>query len=101
MSAQVLVLNRNFHAIEVIDWRRALGLLYLDHAMVDDESWRTYDFHNWLDLSRYDNAHHTGVVHTTTMKIAITEVIALKVYGKVPPREVRIIRQNSYLHFDY
>ena len=37
MASDVLVLNRSFYAIQVISWRRALSLVYLDHAHVVDE----------------------------------------------------------------
>jgi 5-methylcytosine-specific restriction endonuclease McrA len=101
MTSDVLVLNRNFYAIEVVDWRRALGLVYLERAMVVDEAWRTHDFGNWLDLSRGMAAHPAGFVHTPSLRIAIPEVIALKVFGEVPRREVTFSRRNIYHHYGY
>lgn len=101
MSSQVLVLNRNFYAIEVIDWRRALGLVYLNRAMVVDEGCRTYDFGDWLDLSRGISESPAGFVHTPSLKIAIPEVIALRVFGCVPRREVTFCRRNIYGHYGY
>ena len=101
MSSQVLVLNRNFYAIEVTDWRRALGLVYLNHALVVDEGWRTYDFANWVDLSSSRAEHPAGFVHTPSFRIAIPEVITLKVFGKVPRREVTFTRRNIYQHYGY
>ena len=41
MGSDVLVLNRSFYAIHITNWRRALSLLYLDHARVVDEEYRT------------------------------------------------------------
>ena len=99
--SEVLVLNSNFYAIEVTDWRRAMGLLYLNRAMVVDSEWRTYDFGDWLDLSRSIAEHPAGFVHTPSLRIAIPEVIALTVFGKVPRREVTFTRRNIYHHYGY
>ena len=38
-NGHVLVLNKNLLAIAVTDWRRAIGLLYLDRALVVDQRW--------------------------------------------------------------
>lgn len=99
--SNVLVLNRNFYAIAVTDWKRAIGLLYLNHAIVVDEGWRTYDFANWIDESEQISSHAAGFVHTPTRRIAVPEVIALKVFGKVPLREVTFTRHNIYLHYEH
>ncbi len=99
--SSVLVLNRNFYAIAVTDWKRAIGLLYLNHAIVVDKGWRTYDFDNWLGESEQISRPPAGFVHTPTRRIAVPEVIALKVFGKVPKREVTFTRRNIYLHYGF
>lgn len=101
MSQGVLVLNRNFYAIQVTPLRRALSLVYLDHAFVVDEEYRTYDFENWVDLSQEIAHHPAGFIHTPTLKIAIPEVIALRAFDKVPLREVTFSRRNIYEHYGY
>ena len=100
-NGHVLVLNRNLLAIAVTDWKRAMGLLYLDRAIVVDESWRTYDFGDWLDESERLNGHAAGYIRTPKLKIAVPEVIALKIFGKVPKREVTFNRRNVYHHYGY
>jgi hypothetical protein len=35
--SDVLVLNRSFYAVQIADWKRALTLVYLDHAHVVDQ----------------------------------------------------------------
>lgn len=101
MSADVLVLNRHFQAVEVASWQRALGLLYLDHAHVVDEEYRTYNFKDWLDLSKTITENPGGFVHTPTMRIAIPEVLTLHLYDKLPRREVPFTRRNIYQHYNY
>jgi 5-methylcytosine-specific restriction endonuclease McrA len=99
--SQVLVLNKHFYAVAVTDWRRAMGLLYLDHARVVDESWRTYDFAGWLETSEQIGDHSAGFIRTPSQKIAMPEVITLRIFGKVPKREVTFTRRNIYLHYGF
>lgn len=99
MSSDVLVLNRNFYAVHITNWRRAFSMLYLDHARVVDEEYRTYDFSDWKEISQYLENHPGGYVHTPAFKIAIPDVIALKIYDQVPASEVKFTRRNIYEHY--
>jgi 5-methylcytosine-specific restriction endonuclease McrA len=101
MTADVLVLNKQFYAIQITSWRRALTLLYLDHAHVVDEEYRTYAFEDWRSLSAELKAHPAGFVTTPTFRIAIPEVIALRAYDKLPVSEVKFTRRNIYEHYAY
>ena len=99
MTSEVLVLNRNFLAIHFAPWERAVTLLYRGLAMVVDEEYRTYDFSDWLDLSRTMALEPSGFIHTPTVRIAIPEVIALRYFGGVPKREIPFTRRNIYQHY--
>ncbi|OGR82863.1 MAG: hypothetical protein A2902_06740 [Elusimicrobia bacterium RIFCSPLOWO2_01_FULL_64_13] len=101
MSTDVLVLNRNFYAIHITNWRRALSLLYLDHARVVDEEYRTYNFTDWKEMSKLIENHPSGYVHTPGFRIAIPDVISLKIYGRIPVSEVKFTRRNIYEHYSY
>lgn len=101
MSSGVLILNRNFYALEVATWQRAMSLLYLDHAMVVDEGYRTYSFSDWVELSREISENPAGFVHTPELRIAIPEVVALRAFDQVPMREVPFTRRNIYHHYGY
>jgi 5-methylcytosine-specific restriction endonuclease McrA len=101
MSSDVLVLNRQFYAIHVTSWRRALTLLYLDLAQVVDEEYKTYSFEDWRALSRDKREHPAGFVATPTFRVAVPEVIALKVYDKLPASDVKFTRRNIYEHYGY
>ncbi|OGS22765.1 MAG: hypothetical protein A2252_10595 [Elusimicrobia bacterium RIFOXYA2_FULL_39_19] len=98
---EVLVLNRNFFAIQITSWRRALRLVCLDRAQVVDQEYRTYNFDDWCTLSRAVKDHPGGFVKTPNFNLAIPEVIALKFYDKVPMREMKFTRKNIYEHYDY
>src|SRR3982751_6306826 len=90
MSADVLVLNRNFYAVHITPWQRALSLLYLDHARVVDQEYRTYDFEDWRELSQMVTHHPPGYVTTPSFRIALPEVITLRNYDKLPVGDVKL-----------
>jgi len=97
----VLILNRNFYAIQITSWQRALSLLYIDHASVVDNDYKTYSFSDWKELSQMVGSTPSGFVTTPNFKIAIPDVIALKFYDKLPLSEVKFTRRNIYEHFGY
>jgi 5-methylcytosine-specific restriction endonuclease McrA len=101
MSSEVLVLNRQFYAIQITSWRRALTLLYLDHAQVVDTEYKTYSFQDWCELSHELTQHPAGFITTPSIKIAIPEVIALRVYDKLPASDVKFTRRNIYEHYGH
>lgn len=98
---ETLVLNKNFIAVCITNWRRAITLVYLDRAYVIDEEYRMYNFNAWCELSRYMDEHPAGFVYTPKLKIAIPEVIALRFYDKYPRSDVRFTRRNIYELYDY
>jgi len=99
--SDVLVLNRNFYAIHITNWRRALSLVYLDHARVVDQEYRTYNFSDWQELSKIVLDHPGGYVRTPKLSIAIPEVIALRAYNQIPVSEIKFTRRNIYEHYEY
>jgi 5-methylcytosine-specific restriction endonuclease McrA len=101
MSSDVLVLNRSFYAIQVTSWQRALSLVYLGHASVVDQEYRTYSFEDWQQLSNMIREHEAGFVNTPKFRIAIPDVIALKLYDRLPIADVKFSRRNIYEHYSY
>jgi 5-methylcytosine-specific restriction endonuclease McrA len=101
MSGDVLVLNRSFYAIHITSWQRALSLLYIDHAAVVDGDYHTYSFEDWRQISAMTKDYPAGFINTPNFKIAIPEVIALKLYDHLPTTEVKFTRRNIYEHYGY
>jgi 5-methylcytosine-specific restriction endonuclease McrA len=97
----VLVLNKNFFAVQVIRWQRAVSLLYLDHARVVDLEYQTYNFDDWTELSKMITDHPSGFINTPTIRIAIPEVIALRTFDGLPKAEVKFTRRNIYEHYGH
>jgi 5-methylcytosine-specific restriction endonuclease McrA len=96
-----LVLNRNFYAIQITDWKRAFSLLYADNASVVDEEYRLYDFETWRELSAGLDEHPQGFIRTPTFRIAIPDVIQLRSYDRLPPMQVKFTRRNIYEHYGF
>jgi 5-methylcytosine-specific restriction endonuclease McrA len=96
----VLVLNRSFMAIHVIDWRKAITLLVSEKADVIDEDYRKYSFLDWKELSSMMNDSPSGFVRSPSCKIAIPEVIILKTFDRLPSSDVKFTRRNIYKHYN-
>ena len=102
LSASVLVLNRFFMAVRVVNIRRAFVLLYkrvAEVVAVEDGSFATYDFHTWTELSQYkklfEPAQHEWI-HTVRLEIAVPRVIRLLGFDRIPRREVKFNRRNLF-----
>jgi len=107
LHANVLVLNKNYQAIRVVNVRRAFSMLARDLAEVvhieTDESgektWQNLDFAEWVDLSRlkheFEPERHDWI-HTVRLQIAVPRIIRLLGYDKLPRQDVKFNRRNIY-----
>lgn len=102
LHAQVLVLNRIYTAIRIVDARRAFTLLAKQIAEVvalEDGTYRNYDFHSWTDiaeLQRELEADSHEWIHTARFTIAVPKIIRLLDYDRRPRQDVRLNRRNIY-----
>ncbi len=101
MTAGVLVLNRNFAAIQTTDWQRAVSLVFQGHAEAVDRDLQTYDFKDWSELSKMMTDHPAGFVNSPSQRIAIPEVIRLTQYDRIPKNEVVFTKRNIMEHYGY
>ena len=102
LDARVLVLNRLYAAIRVVDARRAFSLLAKEVAeviAVEDGSYRNYDFATWSDIAElqreFEPEQHDWV-RTTRFTIAVPKIIRVLDYDKRPRRMVKLNRRNIY-----
>ena len=106
LDAQVLVLNRVYSAIRIIDARRAFTLLAKQIAEVvalEDGTYRNYDFHSWTDiaeLQREFEAESHEWVRTARLTIAVPKIIRLFDYDRRPVQEIKLNRRNIYARDD-
>ena len=107
LNSHVLVLNKMWMAVRVVDARRAFALLCKGLAeviRVDDGSYTGYDFSDWTDLSdarhrlfpSTDGEEPYEWVRTVRMQIAVPKVIRLLGYDKLPRNEVKLNRRNIF-----
>jgi len=105
LNSHVLVLNKMWMAVRVVDARRAFSLLFRTLAeaiRVDDGSYTGHDFDSWADLSaardRYIglDGEHYDWVSTVRFDIAVPKVIRLLCYDRLPKQDVKLNRRNIY-----
>lgn len=102
LSASVLVLNRSYMAIHVIDVRRAFSLLLREEAevvTVEDDRYATYDWDSWKEVAEArDNFPEQDYdwIHTVSLRIPVPKVIRLFTYNRVPSRQVKFNRRNIF-----
>ncbi len=106
LNSHVLVLNKLWMAIRVVDARRAFTMLFKDLAeviRVDDGSFAAYDFDNWADASAAAHLatdsfapHEYEWVQTVRMQLAVPKVIRLLGYEKLPRQQVKLNRRNIF-----
>ncbi|MCH2145184.1 MAG: HNH endonuclease [Phycisphaerales bacterium] len=102
LQAQVLVLNRVYTAIKIVDARRAFTLLAKQIAEVvalEEGTYRNYDLHSWTDIAELQkeleaDAHEW--VSTARISIAVPKIIRLLDYDRRPHHDVKLNRRNIY-----
>ncbi len=103
LNAHVLVLNKLWMAIRVVDARRAFSLLVRDLAEVihvGDGSYTAHDFESWAEVStireNFAEAHQYDWVRTVRMEIAVPKIIRLLGYDRLPRQDVKLNRRNIF-----
>ncbi len=105
LNSHVLVLNRLWMAIRIIDAKRAFSLLSRDLAeviRVDDGSYTGHDFGSWTDLSTAREAFEASAgeryewVRTVRLHIPVPKVIRLYGYDRLPRQDVKLNRRNIF-----
>lgn len=102
IGLNVLVLNRHYLAIRVINVKRAFNLLCRDMAEVvhfDSGQYLSYDFSEWCDLSELAKEfepHAHDWIRTVRFDIAVPRIIRLAIYDRLPAQPVKFNRRNVY-----
>lgn len=102
LSSSVLVLNRFYMAVHVINVRRALGLLFRELAEVihlEEGQYANYNFETWLEISTLraaDKQQHEDWIRAVNFELQAPRVIRLLSYDKVPRQTLRFNRRNLF-----
>lgn len=102
IGLNVLVLNRSYMALRVVNVKRAFSLLFREIAEVvhvDQGRYVSYDFSEWCELSELalefePDAHDW--IRTVRFDIAVPRIIRLAVYDRLPRQAVKFNRRNIY-----
>ncbi|MEM6458836.1 MAG: HNH endonuclease [Planctomycetota bacterium] len=106
LHSHVLVLNKLWMAIRVVDAKRAFSMLVRDMAeviRVDDGSYTGHGFADWAELSAARSKHEAEAddavyeyIRTVRMHLAVPKVIRLLGYDRLPRQEVKLNRRNIF-----
>lgn len=102
LYSSVLVLNRFYLAVHVVNVRRAFGLLYRDLAEVldvDEGQYANYDFETWLEMSELrseERQDHDDWIRSVNFEILVPRVIRLLKFDRVPQLSTRFNRRNLF-----
>lgn len=107
LSANVLVLNKFYQAIRVVNVRRAFSLLcrqmaevvHIEADAAGHSQWQNFDFDSWRELSQLKAEFEPDGfdwIHTVRFQIAVPRIIRLLVYEKLPRQDVKFNRRNIY-----
>ncbi|MGL4513865.1 MAG: HNH endonuclease [Lacipirellulaceae bacterium] len=106
LDASVLILNRQYMAIHVVDVRRAFALLLRQLAEVihiEDGQYANYDFESWREVSQLraefgddEDDPHADWVRSVNFRIQAPRVVRLLHFDRVPRQRVRLNRRNLF-----
>jgi 5-methylcytosine-specific restriction endonuclease McrA len=102
LSASVLVLNRSYLAVHVVNVRRAIGLVFRDLAEIihlEDGQYANYDFESWREVSELRSKYKEpddDWVRSVNFELQVPRVIRLLFYERLPKQTVRFNRRNIF-----
>ena len=100
LRTSVLVLNRTYRPIRIVNARRAFIFLAKESAEAVaqvDARWQNYAFASWIHYSREqirEGLDGHDYVHTPTTTIIVPRVIRLMACDRIPKRTVRFSRRS-------
>lgn len=100
LQASVLVLNRSYMAIHVVNVRRAVALLCRDLAEVihlENGSFCNYTFDTWREASAQwarNKQPHEDWIRSVNFELQVPRVIRLLGFDRVPKQQLQLNRRN-------
>ena len=105
LESSVLVLNKFFAAVHIVNAKRAFAMLCKESAEVvsiDDGQYNSYDFTSWVDVSAFKaecelpNEDRYESIKTFSLEVRVPKIIRLVVYDKLPKATVKFNRKNIF-----
>ncbi len=102
LDCNVLVLNKYYMAVRIVNARRAFSLLYrklADVVHIEEGVYSNYNFQDWCEVSQYkrnfESDGHDWIA-TVNFHIAVPRVIRLLFYDRMPRNKITFNRRNIY-----
>jgi len=105
LESSVLVLNKFYAAVHVVNAKRAFAMLCKESAEVvsiDDGQYNSYDFTSWVDVSAFKaecelpDEERYDSIKTFSLEIRVPKIIRLVVYDKLPKATIKFNRKNIF-----
>jgi 5-methylcytosine-specific restriction endonuclease McrA len=102
LNCNVLVLNKHYMPLRIIDVKRAFCMLCRDLAEVisyEQGQYYNYDFASWRDISQIKRSFEPNEhdwVSTVNFHIAVPRIVRLLFYDRLPRNEVKFNRRNIF-----
>lgn len=97
LDRQVLVLNRNWTAIQVKTVRDAIGLVAKGSAFVlEPGTYERHDLESWADVSKAKAVVGDAVIRSQRMTLVAPEVVVLTGYEGMGEKSIIFSRKNLF-----
>lgn len=104
LNASVLVLNRQYMAVHVVNVRRAFGLLInrlAEVIHVEEGQFANYDFESWREISELraafkENSPDEDWIRSVNFEVCVPRVLRLLHYDRLPRQRLRLNRRNIF-----
>src|SRR5690606_19309104 len=102
LECSVLILNRFYMAVRVVNARRALTLLYRGCAEVltiESDQYSNYDFETWCEVSQIfalEKQPGEDYIQAVNFELQVPRIVRLTRYDKIPKSNTRFNRKNLF-----
>ena len=102
LDQSVLVLNRHYVAIHIVNVKRAFTLLakeLVEVVAIEDGQWVGYDFDSWREVSELRanfKEPHQDWIRTFRCEIEVPRIVRLFTYDRMPKSAVKFNRRNLF-----
>lgn len=107
LDSNVLILNRFYMPVRVVNVRRALTLLYRQCAEVidcDEGQYISYDFDSWCELSQLaamEKQPDEEFLRAVDFEVKVPRIARLIRFDRMPAQTVRFSRRNLFARDEY
>ncbi len=102
---RVLVLNKNWQAVNIVGVKRAFSLLWQDHARVINThsgDFSPLDAADWISHSAsVEPVPGMKFIRTVRFRILVPKVMLLRSYDRLPVSEIKFNRENVFIRDNY